>query len=131
MVTWDYALRCPMEGPSQTLERGFGRKADRKFRQPSVQICPSFLVELAGGTKALHRRVGLVSRLLTSSPKPASHASPNFQSMPGAVIMSIAYGIDIKSVDDPFLSASLEASHVITTAMAPGKFLIDVIPMRA
>ena len=45
--------------------------------------------------------------------------------------MSIAYGIEIKSVDDRFLNANLEASHAIAAAMVPGKFLADVIPMCA
>jgi hypothetical protein len=45
--------------------------------------------------------------------------------------MSIAYGIDIKSVDDRFLKASIEASHAITAVVAPGKFLADIIPIRA
>lgn len=45
--------------------------------------------------------------------------------------MSITYGIDIKSVDDRFLNANLEASHAIAAVMVPGKFLADVIPIRA
>ena len=44
--------------------------------------------------------------------------------------MSIAYGIDIKSADDQFLNASIEAIRVIGTATTPGKFLVDVIPTR-
>ena len=69
--------------------------------------------------------------LPTSSPKPASHGSLDSQSTPGAIILSITYGIDIKSVDDRFLNANLEASHAIAAAMVPGKFLADVIPMCA
>jgi len=45
--------------------------------------------------------------------------------------MSITYGIDIKLVDDRFFKASLEASDAIAAVMAPGKFLVDVIPIRA
>ena len=51
--------------------------------------------------------------------------------MPGAIILSMTYGIDIKSVDDRFLNANLEASHAIAAVMVPGKFLADVIPTRA
>jgi len=43
--------------------------------------------------------------------------------------MSITYGIDVKSADDRFLNASLEASHTIVAALVPGKFLVDVIPI--
>ena len=51
--------------------------------------------------------------------------------MPGAIILSITYGINIKSIDDQFLNANLEASHAIAAVMVPGKFLADVIPIRA
>ena len=51
--------------------------------------------------------------------------------MLGAIALSIAYGIDIKSADNRFLNASIEASHAIVAVMAPGKFLADVIPIRA
>ena len=46
-------------------------------------------------------------------------------------MLSITYGIDIKSVGDRSLSASIEASHAIAAVMVPGKFLVDVIPIRA
>jgi hypothetical protein len=45
--------------------------------------------------------------------------------------LSITYGIDVKSVDDPFLSTNLEAAYVWETAMVPGKYLVDAIPIRA
>jgi len=47
------------------------------------------------------------------------------------MILSVTYGIDPKSTDDPFLSATLEAAHALATALVPGKFLVDTIPMRA
>ena len=51
--------------------------------------------------------------------------------MPGAIILSTAYGIDIKSVDDRFFNANLEVSHATATVMVPGKSIADVIPIRA
>jgi len=45
--------------------------------------------------------------------------------------MSIAYGIDVESeVGNRFLNANLEAAHTIAAALVPGKFLVDVIPIR-
>ena len=44
--------------------------------------------------------------------------------------MSVTYGIDVRSIDDPFLRATLEASHALVTVMVPGKFLADIIPIR-
>jgi hypothetical protein len=43
----------------------------------------------------------------------------------------MTYGIDIKSTDDRFLSANLGASHAIAAVMVPGKFLADIVPIRA
>ena len=45
--------------------------------------------------------------------------------------MSIAYGIDVESPDDRFLRASLDAAHALAAMLIPGKFLADVIPIRA
>jgi len=47
------------------------------------------------------------------------------------MILSVTYGIDPKSTDDPFLSATVDAVRALTSAMVPGKFLVDTIPMRA
>ena len=44
--------------------------------------------------------------------------------------MSMTYGIDIESADNPFLSANLEATQGLATALVPGKFLVDTIPIR-
>ena len=51
--------------------------------------------------------------------------------MPGAIILSVTYGIDVKSADDPFLNASLEASHALSAVLVPGKFLADSISICA
>lgn len=54
----------------------------------------------------------------------------NSQSTPGAIVLSVTYGIDVQSIRDPFLGASLDASHALASAMVPGKFLVDIIPIR-
>ena len=46
-----------------------------------------------------------------------------------AIILSVTYGIDLKSSDDPFLIAVFEASLAVGAALAPGKFLVDAIPI--
>ena len=45
--------------------------------------------------------------------------------------MSITYGIDVKSDDDQFLSASVDAGLALVAAMVPGKFLADTVPVCA
>ena len=43
--------------------------------------------------------------------------------------MSVTYGIDIKSTDDPFLSAILDANQAFFAILVPGRFLVDAIPI--
>ena len=45
--------------------------------------------------------------------------------------MSITYGIDVKFHDDQFLNANVAAGRALATALVPGKFLVDNIPIRA
>jgi len=45
--------------------------------------------------------------------------------------MSVTYGMDVKSIDDPFLKANIEASHAFSAVSVPGIFLADAIPIRA
>ena len=45
-------------------------------------------------------------------------------------MLSVTYGLDIKSAEDPFLSATRDASHALGIALEPGKFLVDAIPIR-
>ena len=43
--------------------------------------------------------------------------------------MSITYGFDIKSHDDPFLAAAERALVTIERATVPGAFLVDTFPI--
>ena len=76
----------------------------------------------------LHTGVRFVSCVLHSLSKLASH---NPHSTPGAIALSIAYGIDSKSADDRFLKANIEATDAVAAALVPGKWLVDVIPICA
>jgi len=60
-----------------------------------------------------------------------AYVSLESQSLPGAIILSVTYGIDVKSTENPLLKASLEATHAFAAATVPGKFLVDIIPIRA
>lgn len=49
----------------------------------------------------------------------------------GALIMSLAYGFDIKSHDNPFLTAAQRALITLEVATVPGAFLVDIFPICA
>ena len=43
--------------------------------------------------------------------------------------LSLAYGIQIKPIDDPFIDLAESAMNSATTAASVGAFLVDVIPI--
>ena len=47
----------------------------------------------------------------------------------GALIMYLTYGFDIKSHEDPFLSAAERALAVIEEMTVPGGFLVNIFPI--
>lgn len=48
-----------------------------------------------------------------------------------ALVMEMTYGLNITSNEDRFLRTAIEAIEVATRAMVPGKYLVDIIPIRA
>ncbi|KAG6846728.1 hypothetical protein H0H93_012210 [Arthromyces matolae] len=49
--------------------------------------------------------------------------------MAGETILSVAYGINVTSKDDPFLKTAEEAVHSLFVAAIPGTFLVDSLPI--
>jgi len=49
--------------------------------------------------------------------------------MAGALIMSITYGLDIQSADDPDLKATVDGWDGLRAAVMPGSFLVDAFPL--
>jgi hypothetical protein len=46
----------------------------------------------------------------------------------GSTILDIAYGLDIRTSDDPYLKRAEECLKIIDQAGNPGSFLVDIIP---
>ncbi|KAF8154532.1 cytochrome P450 [Crassisporium funariophilum] len=46
-----------------------------------------------------------------------------------ATIMNIAYGINVKESEDPYISNAEKALHGLSVAGIPGTFLVDLIPI--
>ncbi|KAF9558598.1 cytochrome P450 [Agrocybe pediades] len=47
----------------------------------------------------------------------------------GAIAMSLAYGLNIKPENDPFIKLAEEAAGTISAVAVPGAFLVDMIPV--
>ncbi|KAJ6550242.1 cytochrome P450 [Mycena capillaripes] len=48
--------------------------------------------------------------------------------MPGALIMNVTYGIEVRSSNDPYIKIAEEAMHGLSLACIPGAFLVDIFP---
>ncbi|KAJ6527878.1 cytochrome P450 [Mycena vulgaris] len=66
----------------------------------------------------------LIRRILDTPDDFAQH----FLHVTGAIIMSIAYGLDVKPSDDPYLNAAHAAIRAISAAGVHGRFLVDNLP---
>ncbi|KAF8641794.1 hypothetical protein AX16_009776 [Volvariella volvacea WC 439] len=53
----------------------------------------------------------------------------HFRHMAGALVMAVAYGLDVLPKDDPYIAAAKGAVHPATVAMVPGTFLVDSLPI--
>jgi len=69
----------------------------------------------------------IVSYRPRRSSSPIAHMS---LSSSGALIMSLTYGFDVKSHDDPFLAAAERALAILEEATVPGAFLVNTFPIR-
>jgi len=102
----------------------------RNFDNYHLKYVHRFLSHLLEAPESFMQETELYVVSYPFVPRSSAYTSLNLQSIPGAVIMSITYGIDIESADNPFLSANLAATQGLATALVPGKFLVDTIPIR-
>jgi cytochrome P450 len=92
------------------------RRLFHKHFQPSA--VPQFRPKKI---KAAH---GFLQKLLDSP----EHFHEHMQLMAGSTILDIAYGLDIRTSDDPYLKRAEECLKIIDKAGNPGSFLVDILP---
>ncbi|KAJ7290002.1 cytochrome P450 [Mycena rebaudengoi] len=69
---------------------------------------------------------GLLRRLLEN---PDEEVMNHIKHMNGALIMSIAYGIDTLPSNDPYIETAEVAIDAVMQAAIPGRYLVDMIPI--
>ncbi|KAJ6570089.1 cytochrome P450 [Mycena vulgaris] len=72
----------------------------------------------------LQQAHNLIRRMMDSPEDFAQHV----QHVVSAAIMSIAFGLDVKPSDDPYLEAAQVAVRAMSMAGVPGRFWVDIIP---
>ncbi|KAF9447574.1 cytochrome P450 [Macrolepiota fuliginosa MF-IS2] len=70
-----------------------------------------------------------VRRLLPQLIDPKCDFAQSLRHFTGAIAITLAYGIDVKSIDDPYIKVSEHAIDLLNNASAPGKYLVDAIPL--
>ncbi|KAF9445086.1 cytochrome P450 [Macrolepiota fuliginosa MF-IS2] len=71
--------------------------------------------------KATHN---LLERFLDNPNDPIG----NLRYMAGETVLSVAYGIDIKPKEDPYIQTAEQGVHPLVAAAVPGAFLVDMLP---
>jgi cytochrome P450 len=105
-------------GAAGTLWRDHRRVFDKEMTREAV--CKFWPTEVSAVDEMLRR-------LLATPAEYAEHA----RHMAGQTIMSIAYGMDVRPHDDPYIAIGETANDVVAQATVPGSYLVDTLPFRA
>ncbi|KAF9476782.1 cytochrome P450 [Pholiota conissans] len=49
--------------------------------------------------------------------------------MVGEIVMSIGYGLHVHTNDDPYITAARDSVHILSAALTPGKYFVDLFPI--
>jgi len=71
------------------------------------------------------------SRLLKDLSERPEDFHRHFQLATGSLALSIAYGIQVGSVDNPYFRIAEEATECLQPALVPGAFPVELLPIRA
>ncbi|KAJ7723505.1 cytochrome P450 [Mycena maculata] len=113
LMGWNFNIGMPGQGQRLRAHRrlfrqGFTPKTSMKYRPKQIA--------------ATHR---LLQRFQLHNP---DTCIDHLRQWASEVIMSVAYGIDVLPVGDPYVELAREAVHTLAAANIPGKYLVDSIP---
>ncbi|KAJ7063526.1 cytochrome P450 [Mycena amicta] len=114
LMGWDFALAFMKHGDHWRAHRKlfhevFNAVAVLRFRPKEKEACHELLYDLLC--------------------RPKHNVLDHLRHMAAKIVMSIAYGIDVKATDDPYVSLANQAVDGLVTAIVPGRFLVDSIPL--
>ncbi|KAF8980248.1 cytochrome P450 [Cyathus striatus] len=111
LMGWDFHFALMDYGMRQhrkVMHQAFTASAVKDFRPQQIKAAR-----------------GLIKRLL-SVPE---DTVDEIRLMSGEIILSTAYGINVKSVDDPYIRLAEEGIDPLNQAVIPGTFLVDTFPL--
>ena len=119
-------LRRTMEVWSSTAPRISEHKSSKEPRQPTISSLTRLhlaLVRISRRSVGPHEAVSSCSELSTWQVTHLNHSST------GALIMSLTYGFEVKSHEDPFIAATERGLVILEEATIPGAFLVNTFPI--
>ncbi|KAJ7142243.1 cytochrome P450 [Mycena epipterygia] len=111
--TWNlpimpYGNACSPRAHRRLFSQGFNVRASQNFRPQQLA--------------ATH---GLLRRLVHTPDTFRNH----LRRMAAEIIISVAYGIDVLPVNDPYMAVAEQAVYASDQTAIPGRFLVDSIPL--
>ena len=76
-----------------------------------------------------HTVVEGISKSLNAQIRSQSMDNANATYLDGEVIIRAAYGIQVQDRDDPYIAAAERGLWIANECMAPGRWLVDIIPI--
>ncbi|KAJ7247322.1 cytochrome P450 [Mycena rebaudengoi] len=113
LMGWDFILGLMQYGPAWRARR---RLFQHEFNPTaSLKLRPKV-------TSACH---GLLRNILQHPDRVMDH----LRHMAGALILSAGYGLEVLPENDPHINRAVNAIRTLSDATAPGKYLVDSLPI--
>ncbi|KAJ7090364.1 cytochrome P450 [Mycena belliarum] len=115
LMGWDFALAFMKYGDHWRAHRKlfhevFNSVAAQSFRTKERAVCHELLYDM----------------LQSGS---GEDVLGHLRHMAAKIVMSVAYGIDVLPANDPYVELAEHAVDGLVTAVVPGRFLVDSIPL--
>ncbi|KAJ3516118.1 hypothetical protein NLJ89_g1326 [Agrocybe chaxingu] len=101
----------------------YGEQWRKRRRAMHLEFHPTAAAQFK--PHSLRAARNLLNRILDSP----EDVMGNLRYAAGETIIAAAYGLNIESKDDPYISLAKEAMHTLEIASIPGAFLVDDIPI--
>ncbi|KAJ7252466.1 cytochrome P450 [Mycena rebaudengoi] len=119
--------RSAIYSDRRVANRVYLKPINHDFRPRSIMVNELMGFEFAfGGNTDVNASHDLLRRLLEN---PDDEVMDHIKHMTGALIMSIAYGIDALPSNDPYVETAEAVLDAMAQAAVPGRYLVDVIPI--
>ncbi|KAJ7095645.1 cytochrome P450 [Mycena epipterygia] len=114
LMGWDFALAFMKYGEHWRAHRRlfhevFNAVASQNFHAKEREVCHELLYAFLE--------------------KPDHDVQDHFRHMAAKIVLSVAYDIDVKPSGDPYVELADSAVEGLVTAVVPGRFLVDSIPL--